>query len=91
MNGAAKGEDAMRRRLAVLLLASLGALGALSPPAWGAAPPQHANCLALFVSNAESGSVGSSASSNAQDPEAHPFGLNIISFTAHLSEPDCGE
>ncbi|HEX9380780.1 MAG TPA: hypothetical protein VF891_04705 [Gaiellaceae bacterium] len=43
------------------------------------------------MSNAEPGGVGSSASSNAQDPEARPLGLNVVSFTAHLSEPDCGE
>jgi hypothetical protein len=92
MNGSiTEREDAMPRRVAVLLLASLGALGALAPSASGAANPQRANCFALFVSNAEPGSVGSSASSNAQDPEAHPFGLNVVSFSAHLSEPDCGE
>jgi hypothetical protein len=65
-------EDALRRRVTVLLLASLGVLGALAPSASGAANPQHANCFALFVSNAEPGSVGPSASSNAQNPEAHP-------------------
>jgi hypothetical protein len=81
----------MRRRLAVLMLASLGALGALAPSASGAANPAQANCFALFVSNTDPGGVGSSASSNAQDPEAHPLGLNVVSFTAHLSEPDCGE
>jgi hypothetical protein len=92
MNGAIrKREGAMRRRVAVVLLASLGVLGALAPSASGAANPEGANCLALFVSDAEPGTVGTSASSTAQDPEARPFGLNVISFTAHLSEPDCGE
>jgi hypothetical protein len=91
MNGAIKEkQDAMRRRVAVLL-ASVGILGALAPSASGAANPQRANCFALFVSNAAPGSVGSSASSNAQDPEARPLGLNVVSFTAHLREPDCGE
>jgi hypothetical protein len=91
MNGAIKEkQDAMRRRVAVLL-ASVGILGALAPSASGAANPQRANCFALFVSNGEPGSVGSSASSNAQDPEARPLGLNVVSFTAHLREPDCGE
>jgi hypothetical protein len=79
----------MRRRVALLLVTSLGVLGALTPSAPGAANPDRANCFALFVSNAEPGGVGSSASSNARDPEAHPFGLNVVSFTAHLSEPDC--
>ena len=81
----------MRRRMSLLLLASLGVVGALTPSATGSANPQRANCFALFVSNAEPGSVGSSASSNAQDPEAHPFGLNVVSFTAHANEPDCHE
>jgi hypothetical protein len=81
----------MRRHLVVLALASLGVLGALAPSASGAANPEQSNCFALFVSNAEPGSVGSSASSNARDPEARPLGLNVVSFTAHLSEPDCGE
>lgn len=92
MNGSIEErEDAMRRRVAVLLLTSLGVLGALAPSASGAANPQRANCFALFVSNDEPGGVGSSASSNARDPEARPLGLNVVSFTAHLSEPDCGE
>ncbi len=80
----------MRRRVTVLLLAILGVFGALAPSS-GAANPEHANCFALFVSNAEPGNVGLSASSNAQDPEARPLGLNVVSFTAHLTEPDCGE
>jgi hypothetical protein len=86
-----KSADQTGRRVIVLLLASLGMLGALAPSASGAANPEQANCLALFVSDSEPGNVGSSASSNAQDPEAHPFGLNVISFTAHLSGSDCGE
>jgi hypothetical protein len=81
----------MRRQVSVLLLATLGVLGALAPAASGAASPEQANCLALFVSNQEPGEVGESASSNAQDPEAHPFGLNVISFTAHLGADECGE
>ena len=80
----------MRRRVIVLLLATLGVMGVLAPSASGAANAEHANCLADFVSNQEPGGVGSSASSNAQDPEAHPFGLNVISFTAHF-RPPCGE
>ena len=80
----------MRRRVPVLLLASLGVLGALAPSASGAANPEHANCFSLFVSNSEPGNVGESASSNARDPEARPLGLNVVSFTAHMREP-CGE
>jgi hypothetical protein len=81
----------MQRQVSVLLIATLGVLGALAPSASGAANPQHTNCLALFVSSQEPGEVGLSASSNAQDPEAHPFGLNIVSFTAHLGAAECGE
>jgi hypothetical protein len=86
-------EDAMRRRVALLLLATSGVFGALAPSAFGSANPEQANCLALFVSSQdqEPGDVGGSASSNAQDPEAHPFGLNVISFTAHLRAAECGD
>lgn len=86
-----RNERARHRRLAGLLLAGLAVLGALAPSAPGAANPQRANCFALFVSDAEPGNVGSSASSNARDPEARPLGLNVVSFTAHAREPDCGE
>jgi hypothetical protein len=79
------------RSTCLLLFAILGALGTLAPSASGAANPERANCLALFVSSQEPGEVGVSASSNAQDPEAHPFGLNIVSFTAHLGAAECGE
>jgi hypothetical protein len=78
----------MRRRVSVVLVASLGVLGALAPSASGAANPQQAPCIALFTSNQPAGDVGSSASSNAR--EARPFGLNVISFSAHLRAP-CGD
>jgi hypothetical protein len=78
----------MRRRVGVVLVASLGVLGALAPSASGAANPQQAPCIALFTSNQPAGDVGSSASSNAR--EARPFGLNVISFSAHLRAP-CGD
>ena len=80
----------MRQRVSVVLVASLGVLGALAPSAFGAANPERANCFALFVSNQPAGDVGDSASSNARDPEVHPLGLNLVSFTAHLRAP-CGE
>jgi hypothetical protein len=85
------GSRGMRRCLAFPLLACVGVLGALAPAASAAANPDHSNCFALFVSNSEPGNVGSSASSNAQDPEARPFGLNLVSFTAHVRGPECGE
>jgi hypothetical protein len=78
----------MKRSL-ILVLATLALVLGMSVPAFGAANPQRANCFALFVSNQPPGDVGASASSNARDPEARPFGLNVVSFTAHLREPDC--
>jgi len=81
----------MKRWIALVSAASVGILGALAPSASGAANPQQANCFALFVSNQPAGDVGASASSNAQDPEVRPLGLNVVSFTAHQREPDCGE
>ena len=75
-------------RRIVLLLASLGVLGALAPSASGAANPKTAPCFALFVSNQGPGEVGSSASSAAR--EARPLGLNVVSYSAHLRAP-CGE
>ena len=78
----------MRRRVSLVLIASLGVLGAVVPSASGAANPERANCFALFASNQPSGGVGESASTNAR--EARPLGLNVVSFTAHLREP-CGE
>ena len=79
----------MKRWIALVSAAGLGILGALAPSASGAANPEHANCFALFASNQPPGDVGDSASSNAK--EARPLGLNVVSFTAHLREPDCGE
>ena len=78
----------MRRSLLALSATLALALG-LSASASAAANPERANCFALFVSNQPAGDVGSSASSNARDPEGHPLGLNVISFTAHTRAPDC--
>jgi len=80
-----------QRTVLALLVACMALVGALAPPAFGSATPEHANCLALILSNSDPGDVGDSASSNAKDPEARPLGINVISFTAHLSAADCGE
>lgn len=77
----------MRRRLAVLLLASLGVLGALAPSASGAANPDQAPCHALFVSTAPPGSIGPQMSANAQVDR--PFGQIVVSPAAHLHPPFC--
>ena len=70
------------------LAVAITALGLTAPSAFGAANPAKAPCIALFTSNQPAGQVGESASSNAR--EAHPFGLNVVSFSAQLREP-CGE
>lgn len=79
------------RRSVLALFATLALALGLSASASAAANPTHANCFALFVSDQPAGDVGSSASSNAKDPEARPLGLNVVSFTAHLRQPDCFE
>jgi hypothetical protein len=56
----------MRRRLSVLLLASLGVLGAMAPSASGAANPVEATCLAIGRSNAEPGTNGPAVSATAR-------------------------
>ena len=78
----------MRRHLTVLVLASLGVLGALAPSASGAANPDQAPCHAQFVSNAPPGSVGPQQSTNAQIDR--PFGQIVVSGAAHSHPPDCG-
>jgi len=75
----------MRRRLTVLLLASLGVLGALAPSASGAANPDQAPCHAQFVSKALPGSLGPQMSANAQVDR--PFGQIVVSEAAHLRSP----
>jgi hypothetical protein len=75
----------MRRRLTVLLLASLGVLGALAPSASGAANPDQAPCHAQFVSTALPGSLGPQMSANAQVDR--PFGQIVVSEAAHLHSP----
>jgi hypothetical protein len=78
----------MRRHLTVLLLASLGVLGALAPSASGAANPDAAPCHALFVSTALPGSVGPMISANARVDR--PFGQLVVSVFAQ-ARPPCPE
>jgi len=75
----------MRRRLTVLLLASLGILGALAPSAFGAANPETAPCHAQFVSSALPGTIGPQMSANAR--EDRPFGQVVVTEAAHLRSP----
>ena len=67
----------MNRRLAGVLIASLGALGALAPAAAGSADANSA-CIASFTSNAEPGQVGATISVIA--PELRPFGRTVPSY-----------
>ena len=71
-----------------LLALVITGLAVTAPSASGAANSQQAPCIAPFTSNQPAGEVGGSASSNAR--EARPFGLNVVSFSAHMREP-CGE
>ena len=71
-----------------LLALVITGLAVTAPSASGAANSQQAPCIALFTSNQPAGEVRGSASSNAR--EARPFGLNVVSFSAHMREP-CGE
>ena len=75
----------MRRRVTVLVLASLGAFAALAPSAFSAANEDSASCVGLLASNAESGTVGPTASFWAH--EFQPFGRNVVSGGAPLKAP----
>jgi hypothetical protein len=75
----------MRQRLTVLLLASLGVLGALAPSASGAANPDNAPCHALFASTALPHNFGPQTAANAQVDR--PFGQLVVSEAAHLRPP----
>ena len=76
----------MRRRVSVLLLASLGVLGALAPSASGSANPSHASCVALLTSNAPPGAVGQLVSSLAQ--ASRPWGQSVrVAAKAKLTRP----
>ena len=71
-----------------LLALVITGLAVTAPSASGAANSQQAPCIALFTSNQPAGEVGDSASSSAR--EVRPFGVIVVSFSAHLREP-CGE
>jgi hypothetical protein len=75
----------MRRRVGVLLLASLGALGALAPSASGAANADNASCVGLLASNAPAGAVGPTVTFWAH--EFQPFGANVVSVGAPWKAP----
>lgn len=76
----------MRHRL-IVLLASLGVLGALAPSASGAANPDAAPCHALFVSTALPGNLGPEISANARVDQ--PFGQIVVVFAQ--TRPPCPE
>ena len=75
----------MRRRVSVVLVASLGALGALATSASGAANPDEAPCHALFVSEALPGNLGPEISANARFDR--PFGQIVVSEAAQTRPP----
>jgi hypothetical protein len=75
----------MKKWSAVLLVASLGVLGALAPSASGAANPDHAPCHALFTSTSLPGSLGPQMSANARVDR--PFGQIVVSVAAQTRPP----
>jgi hypothetical protein len=75
----------MRHRLTVLVLATLGILGATASSASGAANPDHAPCHALFVSTVTPGDLGPTMSDNARTDR--PFGLIVVVEVAQLRAP----
>ena len=72
----------------LILALVITCMAAAAPSASGAANSEQAPCIALFTSNQPAGQVGESASSSAR--EVRPFGVIVVSFSAHLREP-CGE
>ena len=74
----------MKKWSAVLLVASLGMLGALAPSASGAANPDQAPCHAQFTSTFPD-NLGAQMSANAQVDR--PFGQIVVSGAAHLRSP----
>jgi hypothetical protein len=75
----------MRRRLTVIVVATLGLLGATASSASGAANPDKAPCHALFVSTATPGDLGPTMSDNARTDR--PFGQIVVVGFAQSREP----
>jgi hypothetical protein len=73
----------MQHRLTVLVLATLGVLGATATSASGAANPDMAPCQALFASTTTH--LGPQMSDNARTDR--PFGQIVIVEVAHLRAP----
>lgn len=79
----------MFRRLGLSLVMGLMLASVLAASALGAANPARSSCFAQFVTSQEPGGVAESLLGNLA--EAHPIGLNVISFTAPLKAPCFGE
>jgi hypothetical protein len=75
-------EDPMRRRLTVLLFASLGVLGALAPSASGFADNANASCVGFAVSSAAPGGTIGPEFSVAAQSGGQAFG-ETVSIRAH--------
>ena len=71
----------MQRRLTVLLLASLGVIGALAPSAAGGANSEIASCVGFAISTSEPGTIGPEFSVAAQ-ADGQAFG-ETVSIRAH--------
>jgi hypothetical protein len=77
------------RRLGLAFLLALLVIGAQASAVFASANEEHGNCLAQFTSNQAPGDVGATISVLSR--EAHPFGVNVVSFTAVNFDPPCGE
>lgn len=76
----------MRRRLTVLVLATLGVVVTTASSASGAANPDTAPCHALFVSTStHPGDLGPTMSDNARTDR--PFGQIVVVPVAQSREP----
>lgn len=79
----------MIRRLGLSAVLGLLLVGSQAAVVLGAANPDRSSCLAQFTSYQGPGEVAESVTGNLA--EAHPFGLNVVSFTAVLKAPCFGE
>jgi hypothetical protein len=77
------------RRLGLSALLALLAIGVQASAVFASANEEHGNCIAQFTSNQAPGEVAATISVLAR--EAHPFGVNVVSFTAVNFDPPCGE
>jgi hypothetical protein len=67
------------------MVAALLLIAAQATAVLAAADDSSSSCLAQFITGQQPGGVADSILSNLD--EAHPIGLNVISFTASIKAP----